>query len=76
MTEALLRNESPAEYFRELVESALQHQHVAVRELTSFYVVNLLTGFVHLDRSAAPGSRRGAGGQAGKGAPVGRDGAA
>ena len=26
---------------------------MAVRELTSFYVVNLLTGFVHLDRSAA-----------------------
>ena len=52
MTERLVRSESPTEYFRELVESAMQHQRVAARELTSFYVVNLLTGFIHLDRSA------------------------
>ena len=55
MPDGILRNESPTEYFRDLVESAMQHQHVAVRELTSFYVVNLLTGFVHLDRPAADG---------------------
>ena len=30
MAEALLRNESPAEYFKELVETAMEHQHVAV----------------------------------------------
>ena len=53
MTERLVRSESPTEYFRELVESAMQHQHVAARELTSFYVVNMLTGFIHLDRSSA-----------------------
>jgi len=52
MTERLVRNESATEYFRELVESAMQHQKIAARELTSFYVVNLLTGFIHLDRSA------------------------
>jgi hypothetical protein len=52
MAEALLRNESPAEYFKELVETAMEHQHLAVRDLTSFYLVNLLTGFVHFDRSA------------------------
>ena len=52
MAEALLRNESPAEYFKELVETAMEHQHVAVCDLTSFYLVNLLTGFVHFDRSA------------------------
>ena len=51
MPEPLLHRESPTEYFRELVESALQHQHVTVRALTSFYVVNLLAGFVHRDRS-------------------------
>jgi hypothetical protein len=51
MPEPLLHNESPTEYFRGLVESALQHQHLAVRELTSFYVVNLLAGFVHRDQS-------------------------
>ena len=56
MAEALVRNESPAEYFKELVETAIEHQHIAVRDLTSFYLVNLLTGFVQLDRTstAAP----------------------
>jgi len=53
MSERLVRSETPTEYFRELVESAMHHQHLAARELTSYYVVNLLTGFVHLDRSAA-----------------------
>lgn len=47
-------SESPTEYFRELVESAMHHQHLDAHELTSFYVVNLLTGFVHLDH--APGA--------------------
>jgi hypothetical protein len=51
MAEALVR-ESPVQYFRELVDAAMQHQRVAANELTSFYVVNLLTGFVHFDRSA------------------------
>ena len=53
MAEGLVRSESPAEYFRELVETALEHQHVTVRDLTSFYLVNLLAGFVHFDRSSA-----------------------
>jgi hypothetical protein len=53
MAETLVRSESPAEYFRELVDSAMQHQRVAANELTSFYVVNLLTGFMHFDRSAS-----------------------
>jgi hypothetical protein len=51
MAEALFWNESPTEYFRELVESAVAHQHLAIRDLTSFYVVNLLAGFTHLDGS-------------------------
>jgi len=55
MADALFRNESPMEFFRELVESAMQNQHVSARELTSFYVVNLLTGFVHCDRSGTAG---------------------
>lgn len=53
MAEALVRNETPAEYFKELVETAIEHQHVAVRELTSFYLVNLLTGFVQFDCSSS-----------------------
>jgi len=52
MAEALVRNESPAEYFKELVETAIEHQHIAVHDLTSFYLVNLLTGFVQFDRSS------------------------
>lgn len=55
MTEALVKTQSPAEYFRELVESAMHNQHVSANELTSFYVVNLLAAFVHLDRSPAAG---------------------
>jgi hypothetical protein len=55
MAETLVRSESPAEYFRELVDSAMQRQRVAANELTSFYVVNLLTGFMHFDRSASAG---------------------
>jgi len=52
MADALVRHETPAEYFKELVETAMEHQHVAVHDLTSFYLVNLLTGFVHFDRSS------------------------
>jgi hypothetical protein len=52
MAEELFRNETPAEYFKELVESALQHQRLEAQELTSFYLVNLLSGFVHLDDAA------------------------
>ena len=53
MAEPLVRNETPVEYFRELVESAMQRQHLSAHELTSFYLVNLLAGFVHGDRSPA-----------------------
>jgi hypothetical protein len=53
MAEALVRNLTPTEYFRELVESAIENQHVDAGALTSFYVVNLLAGFVHLDGSPA-----------------------
>ena len=50
MGDALLRNETPTEYFRELVELAMTHQHVDAGELTSFYIVNLLAGFIHSER--------------------------
>jgi hypothetical protein len=55
MAEALVRTQSPTEYFRELVESAMHNQHLSANELTSFYVVNLLAAFVHRDRSPAAG---------------------
>lgn len=53
MADALFRNESATEFFRELVESAMQNQRVSAHELTSFYVVNLLTGFVHREGCGA-----------------------
>jgi len=46
MTDAVVRRESASEYFKELVEGAFAHQRIAAGELTSFYVVNLLTGFL------------------------------
>ena len=55
MADRVSLSESPTEYFRELVESAMQNQHVAARELTSFYVVNLLAASVPLERSPAAG---------------------
>jgi hypothetical protein len=51
MAEALFRNESPIEYFKELVETSMQHQHLAARDMTSFYLVNLLAGFVRPDHN-------------------------
>ena len=50
MVESIVRGESPVEYFRALVESAMQRQGLAAREVTSFYLVNLLASFVHFDR--------------------------
>jgi len=55
MADAILRSESPTEFFRELVETAMQNQRVSAHELTSFYVVNLLTGFVQGDVRADDG---------------------
>lgn len=49
MASALVQRESPMEYFRALVESAVEHQRVRPSEQTTFYLVNLLTGFVRTD---------------------------
>jgi hypothetical protein len=46
MGERLVRRESTVEYFKELVERALAHQGVVAGELTAYYVVHLLAGFV------------------------------
>jgi hypothetical protein len=49
MAEGLVRNESPVEYFKELVEAAIARQGLAAREMTSFYLVKLLAGYVYQD---------------------------
>ena len=48
----LVRHESPIEYFKELVDEAIAHQHVDAGRDTAFYVVNLLAGFA--SRSGMP----------------------
>lgn len=53
MAEGLVRNESPVEYFKELVESAISHQGLSAREMTSYYLVRLLAGYITLDPADA-----------------------
>jgi len=42
----MVRRESAVEFFRELVDGALAHQRIAATELTAFYIVQLLAGFL------------------------------
>ena len=49
MDRPLLHEQKPAEYFKELVESALARQQLQAGDLTSFYLVNLLCQHVRLD---------------------------
>lgn len=51
MDDTMVRRESAIEYFKELVDGSLARQGVVAGELTTFYVVQLLTGF--LQRRAA-----------------------
>ena len=53
MERPLLREQAAAEYFKELVDSALVRQHVQAGEWTAYYLVNLLCQFVR------PGARTG-----------------
>jgi hypothetical protein len=43
-------DQTPTEYFRELVESALSRQQLRPNELTSYYLVDLLCRFVRPDQ--------------------------
>jgi len=49
MANPLVREQSTAEFFRELVESAMARQHVKAADLTEFYLVNLLCQYVRID---------------------------
>jgi hypothetical protein len=46
MRESILHRESALEYFKELVEGALENQRVSAGELTAWYVVHLLVAFL------------------------------
>lgn len=52
MERSFLREQTPAEYFKELVDSALVRQHVQANDLTEYYLVNLLCQYVRLDGRA------------------------
>src|SRR6185503_18252374 len=54
MSEAVFRQESAVEYFKELVDEALTRQGLATQELTAFYVVQLLTSFLQRPVAGAP----------------------
>jgi hypothetical protein len=41
----MFRHESPVEYFKELVDGAMEHQHLYATELAACYVVQLLAAF-------------------------------
>ena len=49
MERPVLREQTPVEYFKELVESSLARQHVQAGDLTEYYLVNLLCQYVRLD---------------------------
>ena len=49
MERPLLREQTPVEYFKELVESALARQHLQASDLTEYYLVNLLCQYIRLD---------------------------
>ena len=47
----LVHEQTPTEYFKELVESSLSRQHVRAGDLTEVYLVNLLCQYVRVDAS-------------------------
>ena len=49
MERPILREQTPAEYFKELVSSALARQHLQAADLTEYYLVNLLCQYIRLD---------------------------
>jgi hypothetical protein len=49
MERPLLRDQSPTEFFKEMVEDSMARQHMQAGDLTSYYLVNLLCQFVRLD---------------------------
>lgn len=57
MSEPLVHDETPLEFFRGQLLNAMEHQRVSTSAFTEFYLVNLLTAGVRSD--ALPGSEPG-----------------
>jgi hypothetical protein len=49
MTESLVKDETPAAFFKEQLEKAMEHQRVSTSAFTEYYLVNLLAHCVHKD---------------------------
>lgn len=49
MDDPLLQEQTPAEYFKDLIDSALSRQHLRATELTSYYLVDLMCRFIRPD---------------------------
>jgi hypothetical protein len=49
----MVRRESAVEYFKELVDGAMAHQRLEADELTAYYIVQLLAGFLQRSDQAA-----------------------
>ena len=47
----IVHEQTPTEYFKELVESSLSRQHVRAGDRTELYLVNLLCQYVRVDAS-------------------------
>lgn len=54
MTERLVREETPLEFFREQLEKAMEHQRVATSAFTEYYLVSLLARCVSGEPLPAP----------------------
>jgi hypothetical protein len=50
VSEPILVGKSAQEWFREMVSDVLTHRRWKVQEVTEFYLVNLLTGFLEKER--------------------------
>jgi hypothetical protein len=50
MGEDILVGKSAKEWFREMVADALSHRRIKIQEVTEFYLVNLLAGFLATER--------------------------
>ena len=50
MSERILVGKSAHEWFREMVADALSHRRLEVQQVTEFYLVNLLAGFLERER--------------------------
>ena len=53
MERPILREQTPAEYFKELVQTSLIRQHVQTGDLTEYYLVNLLCQYIRPDQRDA-----------------------